>query len=169
MSATELPPSMYDVARVHLPDAHLRAIGHVIVQWGNLEYLISLMIHVLLDKDYDDPTGFIVTAHMTFRAKMDVIKSLTDVLSTVEQYTHLVKFKKLGTRIDKLEAKRNTIVHGLWMYDAENNCASVGRGSARGTIKTSVEEFSVEKIEDLATEIGRAYIDLYKIILRRGN
>jgi hypothetical protein len=66
-------PSYPDTLNVTLPEPYLIAIGKVSVAWGMLESIVDLAISKFSGFEPNDPRGAILTAHMTWPLKMDIL------------------------------------------------------------------------------------------------
>src|SRR5436309_3426251 len=71
----------------HVPEPYLTAIGRVVVNWCLLESVMDLSIAKLAAFDLKDPRGIIVTVHMTWPQKMDVLEALVHALE--KDHPHL--------------------------------------------------------------------------------
>ena len=152
-----------DNLKISLPEAYLLAIGKVCVQWAALESIVDLALHKLMGLDFTDPRGAILTAHMTWPLKMDVLKSL--VTSHRQNFPHLSSFDAVEPMLNRAQKGRNKIVHATWAYD--NGVARILRATARGQLKTSMDPVSVKDIEITISDIGAAGAALLKVILNK--
>jgi len=159
MSDTVYPDEM----KILLPDSYLMAIGKVCEAWGSLEGIVDLAICKLAEFDLGDPRGTIITTHMTWPLKMDVIESLISALRT--DYPHLRKFEKAKPLLKQAQQGRNKVVHGQWHY--ENDRVYKLRATARGQLKATVDPITVNEIEAIARNIGRASAATLKAVLNK--
>jgi hypothetical protein len=72
-----------DAPEEYIPEPYLTAIGKVCVAWGRLEGAVDLSIGRLAAFEVLDPRGRIITAHMSWPLKMDVLAALVEALRTV--------------------------------------------------------------------------------------
>jgi hypothetical protein len=77
---------------ISIPDDYLLAIGKVCVAWGTLETVVDLGINKFAGFRSVDPRSLIITAHMTWPLKMDVLESLVTALREDNEYAHLARF-----------------------------------------------------------------------------
>ncbi|HXW19319.1 MAG TPA: hypothetical protein VEK35_02325 [Roseiarcus sp.] len=146
------------------PEPYLTAIGRVVVNWCNLESVVDKAIGKLAGFNLDDPTGVIVTAHMTWPQKMDTLQALVGILNA--QYPHLTpKFNIANPLVKQAQKGRNRIVHGLW--GIEDGVVCKLNASARGTLKFRVEPISVEEIAEISLNIGNAALAVLKMVLNK--
>ena len=77
-----------DEFKVILPDRYLIAVGKVCVQWAQLESVAEVTIQKIAGFDLEDNRGAIMTAHLPWTLRMDILESLISELQ--ETYPHLV-------------------------------------------------------------------------------
>ncbi|MGD9536718.1 MAG: hypothetical protein AB7X20_05985 [Alphaproteobacteria bacterium] len=150
-----------DNLKINLPEAYLTAIGKVCVQWAQLEVAVDFSIRKFAGFDIFDSRSAVVTAHMPWPLRMDVLKALVSELTP--SYPRLERFRKVEPLLTKAQNGRNRIVHGFWAYT--DGRASVLRATARGKLRTSNHPISVSDIEVVVDDIGRAAAALYKLVL----
>lgn len=146
-----------------LPEDYLIAIGNVTVVWGHLEAIADLAINKFAGNQNLDWRCTILTAHMSWPQKMDVLESLVDGLRS--EYPHLSRFDAVKRLLRKAQEGRNRIAHGQWGYN--EGTATKARATARGKLLTSIDPISVETINAIARDIGRAAMGLFKIVVNR--
>lgn len=152
-----------DNLKIVLPEPYLTAIGKVCVQWAHLEMAVELGIKKLAGFDLFDPRSAIVTAHMTWPLRMDILTALIAELET--KYPHLAKFKDVAPLLKKASEGRNKIAHAFWTI--EGGQVMILRATARGRLKTSMDPVMVSDIDAVVDDIGRAGAAMYKIILNK--
>lgn len=152
-----------DNMKITLPEPYLTAIGKVCVQWAMLEAIVDLSLRKLMGYELFDPKAAIITAHMTWPLKMDVLASL--VASLRENYPHLKRFDAVKPMLAKAQAGRNRIVHASWTY--EEGIVRILRATARGQLKTSMAPVTIKEIEQIVDEIGAAAAALLKMVLNK--
>lgn len=135
-----------------IPAEYITAIGKVCVRWGALESVVDLVIAKLAAFDLMDLRGAIITAHMTWPLKMDVLASLVDALRP--DYPHLAIFDVAQPLLKKAQEGRNKTVHGQW-GQKDGHVVKL-RMTARGKLKTSLDPVTIEEIEDIALDIYKA-------------
>jgi hypothetical protein len=149
-----------------IPDEYLIAIGKVCVWWGTLETVVDLAIAKLSGfQSPFDPRAMIVTAHMTWPLKMDIMASLITALREDQAYAHLARFDEIKPMLKNAQDGRNKCVHGQWGYDKGN--VSKLRATARGRLKASIDTITVADIDKAADDIGRAGAGIVKLILNK--
>lgn len=159
-----MPQTSYpDNFMVLLPEPYLTSIGKVCVQWSNLENVANIALHKLLGLELFDPRGTMLTAHMTWPLKIDVLGSLIDSLR--HDYQQLARYEKVGPMLVKAQAGRNRVVHATWAYD--NGTVRVLRATARGKLKATMDPITVADIDAISTDIGKASAALLKMILNK--
>jgi hypothetical protein len=127
-----MPDQPYpDELKNTLPDIYLTAIGRVSVNWGMLESIMDLAISKFAAFEHDDPRGAIVTAHMSWPQKMDVLEAFASLMR--EDYPHLAKFDALKPLLKKAQEGRNRVSHGQWGTQADGTIHKL-RLTARGKL-----------------------------------
>lgn len=153
------------VEQDHIPEPYLTAIGRVVVNWCYLESVTDLAIAKLAAFDLNDPRGVIITVHMTWPQKMDVLQSLVRALET--DHPHLTgKFEAAKPLLGQAQKGRNSIVHGQWGKHPEQGVVKL-RSSARGKLKFGIEPISIDEIKRISLEIGNASLSVLKMIVNK--
>jgi hypothetical protein len=140
------PPDEY------IPQPYLTSIGKVCVDWGRLETVVDLAIAKLAAFDTLDPRGAIITAHMPWPLKMDVLEALVTALRP--NYPALAKFDEAKPLLKKAQEGRNRIVHGQW--GERDGKVLKARITARGRVRSSLHEITVSEIDAISTDVFRA-------------
>jgi hypothetical protein len=154
-----------NIFTITIPDEYLLEIGRVCVQWGILETVADLGINKFAGFRSVDPRALIITAHMTWPLKMDVLESLVTALREDNKYSHLARFDEIKPVLKKAQEGRNKCVHGQWGY--HDGVVSKLRTTARGKLKASVDPITIADITSAADDIGRAGAALMKLILNK--
>jgi hypothetical protein len=142
--------------KVDLPEAHLKAIGRVAVEWSRLEATIEALIWTALfvDRWYSsgwqkEREGRAVTTHMSFLLRLDALLSLVRIHYAGQPADQDIS--QLVTDSRALYPERNRVVHGLW---AVSDKATIARSyRARGKLIPIFQNRSSESIEELADRI----------------
>jgi hypothetical protein len=149
----------------HIPEAYLTAIGRVVVNWCNLESVVDLAIAKLAAFDLNDPRGVIVTVHMAWPQKMDVLEALVHALET--DHPHLSpKFEAAKPLLIQAQRGRNRIVHGQWGSHPEYGVVKL-RSSARGKLKYGFEPISLDDMAAISLDMGNAGLAVFKMIVNK--
>lgn len=128
------------------------AIGKVTVAWGALESAIDLSIGRLLGLGTFDPRGSIITAHMTWPLKMDVLESLAAALS--KDFPRLTELGAVKPLLKKAQEARNLVVHGHWVQQDDKVYRL--RTTARGKLRADLSSIPLTAIETAVATIGAA-------------
>jgi hypothetical protein len=155
-------PSAVDELLKHIPEPYLIAIGKVCIEWGTLESTIDICIEKLADFDLYDQRGAIITAHMSFPQKLDVLGSL--VVAMQPRLPYLAAFEVVKPLLKKAQEGRNRFVHGRWGVRDGN--VFKGRFTARGTPKSSIDPVKPDDIEAVVADIWNAGRATLKAILQ---
>ena len=135
-----------------LTKSHIYAIGLVTAYFSLLEQDANVLVADLLGlKSRDDIIS--VTAPMTFSTKVQLIKTLASTRFENEMELSGALVEIIGS-MEKANVKRNLIVHASWYYySPSENKSGILRQKAGGKIKTSLEGFTPEDINDVAKSI----------------
>jgi hypothetical protein len=155
------PPAVDELIK-HIPESYLIAIGKVCIAWGTLESTIDICIATLANFDLLDQRGSIITAHMSWPQKMDVLGSL--VVTMQSRQPHLAAFEQVKPLLKKAQDGRNRFVHGQW--GVRDGKVFKGRFTARGTPKSSIDPVQLDDIESVITDIWQAGRASLKAILQ---
>ncbi|MFZ2955433.1 MAG: hypothetical protein WA705_00855 [Candidatus Ozemobacteraceae bacterium] len=149
-----------------IPENFLKDIGRVAVLWGGLEGFLGLCIGKLSGfNDLGDPIPFILTAHSSFQQKIDILETLCEQLAP--RFDDLMDYKEVTKKIRAVQCKRNEFMHQGFYFDPETGLVEMAKGTARGSLKTSISQRSFAEIRKVAMEIHEAHLALYKLVLKR--
>jgi hypothetical protein len=148
---------------ITIPDDMLRAIGKVNVVWGVLESVVELSVIKLAGFKVEDSRGAIVTAHMTWPLKMDILEACAVALAP--EYPHLAKFGELKPLLKKAQEGRNRVAHGMWGF--QNGQTYKSRATARGKLKISIEPITLDEMEAISLDIHKAGVAVIRLVLKQ--
>lgn len=151
-----------DVPIINIPDDILKAIGKVSITWGTLESTMDLAILKLAGLDDRASHGFIVTAHMSFPMKMDVIGALVHQL--LPEFPHLEAFKNVKPLLKKAQEGRNAVSHGAIGGEKDGRVMK-HRATARGKLVFGKDEITLAGLEQTVLDIHRAMRALWMMII----
>lgn len=155
---------MRDSFLVTLPDAYLVEIGKITVQWSALENVFDLCGIKLLGMDGGEPRAWAVFAHVTFAQRLDMFGAILDSLQS--GYPKLQDYKTILTLVKEAQTARNKVIHARWLY--ENGVVKIMRLTARGKVKTSSEPITTDDLKGTAELIGRASVQVWKLVVAGG-
>ena len=101
----------FDPSRTTLPEPYLIALGRVTYLWSSLEGILNMAIAKLLDIGLYDPKSAIITTHMSWPQRMDMVESMCEFLN--EQHPHLKRFSEIKPKLKKAQEGRNKLLHGI--------------------------------------------------------
>ncbi len=149
-----------------VPDRFLTEIGRVTTVWASLESLLNLCIGKLAGfNEPDDPTPYVLVAHSSFPQRVDILATLCEQL--IATSPALQDYKTVVSKLKTAQKARNCYSHNTVNYDEESDSLNMPVGSARGKLKVSTEQVSLEDIKRAAIEIEEANRALYKLVLGR--
>lgn len=148
---------------IQLPEPYLTAIGKVCVQWATLESAFDMTLRKLAGFDLLDSRATIIMAHMPWPMRMDIVYSLVEKFRS--DYPHLARFDELKPLLKKAQDGRNRVVHAIWAY--EDGVVSTLRATARGKLKSHINQITVAEIDAIAADIGTAAAQVLKAVLNK--
>lgn len=148
----------------HIPGDYLEEIGRIVVEWTGLEGLLSLCLMKLSGMDIHDPRSLIVFNHLTFPVKMNILSSLVHELQS--RYPGLRSFPETRKKLEKAQQGRNRVVHGTWLVDESSGQVQMARATARGTLKTSVENIDLNEVRQISADIQAAWQALWTTVIK---
>ena len=149
-----------------LPDTYLVEIGRVTVLWSSLEGFLNMCLGKLAGfNEHADPKPFILVTHSSFPQRLDMLGALCEHL--VPDFPHLADFKATITALRTAQRERNKWTHNGFGPGEVPGEVVMSSGSARGSVKTSVDTITVADIRRAAIAICEAMRVLYKLVLRR--
>jgi hypothetical protein len=149
---------------ISVPDEYLARIGKISVAWGTLESVVDLALAKLGGFRMQDPRGAIVTAHMTWPLKMDILESLVNALA--DEHPRLKQYSKVKPLLKRAQEGRNSVSHGSWGY--EDGKAYKARATARGRLKASVDPITLGMLDSIVNDIGSAGRAVLDVIFDTG-
>lgn len=121
------------------------------------------MIDVALGRlggfDPKDPRSIIITAHMPWPMKMDIMETLVNLLE--KRHPNLRRFPELKSLLKRAQKGRNRTAHGSWHYK-DGKVLKI-RMTARGKLQASNEAVSIKELDETLRAIsnaGRAVADV---------
>src|SRR5207302_7933990 len=112
-----------------------------------------------------DARAYILLAHSTFPQRLDNFAALCELLKT--KFEHLESYENVLSLLKAAQKARNRFVHNGASFDPESGTFRMAIGSARGNIKTRVDEVSIEDVKRACIQIDEANRALYKLVLKR--
>ncbi len=139
-----------------LPDDYLIELGRVSALWGAVETLMNLCIGKLSDINMYDPKLFILTAHMTFPQRLDILSTLCEQLEP--EFPNLQGYKDVVGSLRSAQKLRNQMMHNSFAPDPITSEIRMVIASARGTLKTETRKVEVADIRRATMAIHEALL-----------
>jgi hypothetical protein len=95
---------------------------------------------------------------------MDALGAMGKYLSP--KYHHLRRSSAVIAMLRKAQEGRNRIVHMHWGMDESGDIQAL-RATARGELKIQMNKMSVQEIEAIVEDIGKATAALLKLVLNK--
>ncbi|WP_371229070.1 hypothetical protein ACAW63_22685 [Pseudomonas sp. QE6] len=146
-----------------VPDEYLIEMGRVGALWASLETCLNVFIGKLAGFNEYDPKPFILVNHSSFPQKLDMLGALCEQL--VSDYPQLTDYKGVIAKLRSAQKKRNIYAHNAISPDPDTGKMKMANGSARGTLKVSVDTVELADIRRASIEINEANVALYKLVL----
>jgi len=148
-----------------LPAAYLAELGRVVILWSALERQLDLILGKLMGfNDMVDMRPFIAFNHASFPQKLDALGALCELLSA--EHRHLSGCAKVVEQIRTAQTLRNRFMHNGMTYDLESGVCQMGVGTARGKLKTRVDQVSLADIQKATIAISEAQSALHELVLK---
>jgi hypothetical protein len=140
-------------------------LGRISALWASLESFVTITIGKLAGFDeFADPKPFILVAHSNFHQRLDMIGALCEHLLPI--YPELEGYEKVISQLKTAKTKRNRFVHnGLHPSDTPGKMQT-GRGSARGSLKFTVEEVDLADLKRTVIDINEASQALMNLVFK---
>ena len=148
------------------PNEYLLELGRISALWGSLEHSMNLAISKFAGyQAVYDFRAAILTAHANFKQRLDMLGALCDQLK--EEYPHLKAHDKVISLIGKAQAKRNKYMHNGIFYNEETKRVEIASLSARGILKTSIEEVTLADLKEVSATIHEALCALHGLVTQK--
>ena len=147
-------------------DEYLTELGRISALWGSLETALNVCLGKLAGfNDLSDPTHFILFTHASFPQRLDMLGTLCEHLSAA--YPNLKEHPTVIGALRGAQRLRNKYAHNGLTANESTGTIEIATGSARGTLKFSVETVSLTDLKRVSMAIHQAMLDLYKLVLKR--
>ena len=146
---TATPPLFHRDPNVFPPiqPDHAQAIGYVVVHWTAVEELIAFVAACLLGIEARE-AAHAVTANLTSAGRASLVRSL---LAATRRQDWLDDWDEMAPDLLRLQAERNTVVHGEWSVVAPSYW--VRRVRSAGQVSWQAGAYSTAKVNALAQDI----------------
>lgn len=147
-----------------LPDEFLIEIGRLTSMWTALEATLDLYLGKLAGyDDIFDVRPFILLKHSSITQKLDSFATLCEQLE--KEFPQLKSYKDVIALIKSAQNQRNKFAHNTISLDPDTGFYMLAHGSARGKIKTSLEQIKPINIKEVSMQIHLATIALHELIM----
>jgi hypothetical protein len=146
-----------------LPDEYLIELGRISGLWGSLENLLNVTIGKLAGFELGDPKAFILVTHASFPQRVDILSSLCEQL--VSSYPTLKDYLQVVSALRDSQKQRNRYMHNGLGPNEQGDKIQIALGSARGSLKTSVNTVEIVDIRRVSVSIHNAMRALGKLVL----
>ena len=138
-----------------LPDDYLIEIGRLTSLWASLENFLNLCIGKLAGFDeLNDPKPFILINHSSFPQRLDMLSTLCEQLE--HEHSNLSNYKVVISQLKAAQKLRNKFAHNGMSLNPDTGKAEMPIGSARGTLKVSIESINIADLKRASMKIDEA-------------
>ncbi|HKO98135.1 MAG TPA: hypothetical protein VJU86_14150 [Pyrinomonadaceae bacterium] len=149
-----------------LSDEYLIEIGRVCALWAQLESFLNICIGKLAGfNDLSDPKAFILITHSSFPQRLDILGTLCEQL--LPEFPSLTGYKEVVGDLKAAQKLRNNFTHNGMALNEETGFVEMPIGSARGSLKVTVEKITIADIRRATIAISEAHAALYKLVLQK--
>jgi len=129
-----------------LSEAHIKAIGALVVVTSELDSLLTDLIAIFTKTNLIN--AIITVHHQQFASKVDSLLALCDLHLGEDEFEPIFALIK---HVKEVGEFRNTVVHAHWSIDDEGKAYAV-RFSARGKLSRSRRPYTSGEIQVRADE-----------------
>jgi len=152
-----------DLSNWPLPDAYLIELGRLTALWSALESHMDLCLGKLAGFDeIMDPRAFILLKHSSFQQKLDGLGALCEQIAP--EYRQLAESAKTVGQIRTAQRLRNRFIHNGMAINEDTGRVEIAIGTARGSMRTSVEPVTLAELKRASMEIHLAMLALHGLV-----
>ena len=146
------------------PNEYLLELGRMTSIWGILESLVTVAISKLagFQSTSVDDRALIMVVHSSFPQKINIISSLCDWL--LPEFPNLQNYKAVILKLEEAQKIRNKFAHNAITLNEGSSDVTLGRATARGTLKTASEVVKLEDIKEATAKIHEAMCSLQTLL-----
>src|SRR5208283_4372316 len=113
--------------------------------WSTLESAVNHSLGELAGLDpIANPIAMILVHHASLPQKLDMLGALCE--QRVPSYPHLKSYKAVISKLQSAQKSRNLYMHNGMSPNPETGKIEMGKGSARGTLKLSINDVDLADI-----------------------
>jgi hypothetical protein len=147
------------------PDIFLTEIGRLTVLFGSLEIAVNVAISNLSGyQTILDWRSSVVTAHMNFKQRVDILETLCHELHKEPAYEHLKNYKNVMQKIRKAQGLRNKFLHNSIYLNEDTGKMEMSYMSARGKMKPVIQEIKIDDLKEAVEITHIASLNLHELI-----
>jgi len=146
-----------------LPESYLAELGRLSALWSILEGQLDICLGKVAGfEQLSDPRPFILLKHSSFPQKLDALAALCEQLAP--KSPSLTGYAATIGRLRSAQALRNRFAHNGMALNPDTQHVEMAVGSARGKLKTRVEEVTLSDIRRASMEVHCAMLDLHALV-----
>ena len=149
--------------KLNISDEILAEIGKIVITHNLIESSLSNIIGTIISLRTHEEIGQIVTAELSFRQKIPMLRSLL-VLCLTDKHESVAEFDKIKGKLHEADSQRNIIVHSNWFKSEEHEHEIVIRSKTTAKEKHGLRcdsvEMNLQEIEAISDLIADAYLKI---------
>ncbi len=145
-------------------DAHLRAIGAIIVNWSAIDTQMEIAILGLYKINPD--RGMVLTSNISFANRLTLLRILA-MRGAIEDVNLAEECKTILNRIESTYGLRNAAAHGVWgKGDTPTTAKRMAIRVKGNRLRTINEQVTAEELEATAPQILKLKIDFSDLLVQ---
>jgi hypothetical protein len=147
--------------KINISNPVLAEIGKIVVMHSLIDASLANIIGTIVSLRRRQELGQIVTAELSFRQRIGLLRSLL-VFALGGEHATVAEFDRLRTVLYSADAERNRVVHSLWCRP-DKTCDPHSMIRIKTTAKesrglqTEFVSLNLEDLEKISDQIGNAY------------
>lgn len=134
-----------------LPETYYRYIGEVVFRWTLVEEHMQTIIWHVMGLDWKQ--GRLLTFGSDASQKIDMFRGLA--LNSISKKQIQRKINSIASRADKLNTRRNRVVHGTWGYKSNpKDLRLFYIANVKQRITPKTEKKNANDLMKIASDIG---------------
>jgi len=156
--------------KLNISNEILAEIGKIVITHNLIETSLSNMIGAIISIRTHDQIGQIVTAELSFRQKISLLRSLL-VLCLTDQHGAIKELDGIKGKLHEADAQRNIVVHSNWFKSEDNEeeevvVRSKTTAKEKHGLKFEWVELNLKEIEKITDQVADAYFKISMLELQ---
>src|ERR1017187_5576594 len=146
--------------KINISDAVLAEIGKIVVTHSLIDASLANIIGRIVSLRGRSELGQIVTAELSFRQRVGMLRSLL-VFSLTEDHETVVEFDQIKRILNAADDQRNRVVHSIWGHSGEADPHIMVRiktsAKEKKGLRTEVQRLTLEELQKITDQVGHAF------------